>query len=434
MRATPQPGHAAAVACLAAAALVRQDQPFPVSHPTDRPPRHERANLWAICAAQFLTLGGMTAVLPLIPLYLQQIGAGDAAQVKYWTGAIGSAPFAVAVFVTPVWGVLADRFGYKPMVVRSVFGIALATVGMGLAGTPLTLLGWRGVQGAVSGVFPAAVALVSALTPEARLSRSLAMLQTARAAGVLCGPLIGGVLADLVGIRGLFFGVGAIAATAGVVCSVVITEPERSGAHGAAGAATAFGWRDVLRARGLLRMLLLLVMFQAAVMCSWPTQALFVEHLGVTREAVATTTGFLVFAAGLPATLTATSWARLGQRVGVGRALVASLVLTGLANLAVGGTSHLGLVFALRALAGLAMAGFVPLAFEWMNARTPTGARGRVAGLGSTAMMAGNVVGPLIGGWLAVHVGLGATFSAPGMLVAAVGLALAVAAARSRRP
>ena len=393
--------------------------------PRSDTPRHERANLWVICAAQFLTLGGMTAVLPLIPLYLQQIGVGDPAAVKYWTGAIGSAPFAVAVFTTPVWGALADRFGHKPMVVRSVFGIAFATVGMGFAATPLTLLGWRGVQGAVSGVFPAAVALVSALTPEARLSRSLALLQTARAAGALCGPLVGGVLADLVGIRGLFFGVGALSAVMGVVCSLVLVEPAAA-ARVAGAASGASGWRDLLRARPLVAMLALLVLYQAAAMSSWPTLALFVEHLGVARDAVATTTGLMVFVTGLPATLSATLWARLGQRTGIGRALIASLVLTGLTNLAIGATGRLAPVFVLRALAGLSMAGFVPLAFEWMNARAAPSARGRMAGLGSTAMMGGNVIGPLVGGWLAVHVGIAATFWAPGGLIAAVGMIMAV--------
>jgi DHA1 family multidrug resistance protein-like MFS transporter len=289
------------------------------------------------------------------------------------------------------------------------------------------------VQGAVSGVFPAAVALVSAFTPEARLSRSLAMLQTARAAGALCGPLVGGVLADLIGIRGLFFGVGAVAAATAALCSVVIAPPPHAVAHAARAAAAAVGWRDLVRERALLGMLLLLVLFQTAVMCPWPTLALFVAHLGVGSDAVATTTGFLVFAAGVPATLTATAWARLGQRVGIGRALVASLLLSGIANVAVGATGRLAPVFALRALAGLAMAGFVPLAFEWMNGRTRAEARGRMAGLGSTAMMGGNVIGPLLGGWLAVHVGLAATFWTPGIALAAAGVALAAVSALGRR-
>ncbi len=240
----------------------------------DAPTRQERLNLWATCVAQFLTLAGMTAVLPLLPLYLQHIGVSDRATLKYWTGVLGAAPFAVAVFATPVWGALADRLGYKPMVVRSVFGLALSTVGMGLSSTPLALLAWRAVQGAVSGVFPAAVALVSAMTPERRIGRSLALLQSARAGGALCGPLIGGLLADSIGIRGLFFGVGVIAGVAGIACAVLVVEPARAAAPHPRDVA-AMGWRALCSGLApLLGMLGLLTVFQASVMCSWPTLAL----------------------------------------------------------------------------------------------------------------------------------------------------------------
>jgi len=389
----------------------------------DAPTRQERLNLWATCAAQFLTLAGMTAVLPLLPLYLQHIGITDRATLKYWTGTLGAAPFAVAVFATPVWGALADRHGYKPMVVRSVFGLALSTAGMGLSSTPLALLAWRAVQGAVSGVFPAAVALVSAMTPERRIGRSLALLQSARAGGALCGPLIGGLLADLVGIRGLFFGVGLIAGLAGVVCAVLIAEPARAAVPHPRDVEAASA-RTLLAARPLLGMLVLLTLFQASVMCSWPTLALYVEQLGVEPGAVATTTGIVVFAAGLPAMLMATVWSRWGRIIGPMTALTISLLLSGAANLAMGWAASLPVVLALRAGAGAGVAGFVPLTFEWMNARAPAGARGRMAGFGSTAMMVGNVIGPLAGGWLSVHVGLSATFWVPGALVGAVGLAL----------
>src|SRR5262249_53095128 len=151
------------------------------------------------------TLAGMTAILPLIPLYLRQIGVADPDSVKYWTGALASAPFVVAVFATPVWGVAGDRLGHKPMVVRAVAGIAIATIGMGFSSTPVEILGWRGLQGALSGVFPAAVALISALTPEERIGSALGVLQSARTAGGLTGPFLGGVLADLFGLRSLFF-------------------------------------------------------------------------------------------------------------------------------------------------------------------------------------------------------------------------------------
>lgn len=385
----------------------------------------ERANLWVISAAQFLTLAGMTAILPLLPLYLEQIGVADHAAVKYWTGALGSAPFAVAVFATPVWGALSDRFGYKAMVVRSVAGIAIATVGMGLSHTPGELLLWRGVQGAVSGVFPAAVALLSALTPEERVGRALAVLQSSRAAGGLCGPLIGGVLADVIGIHGLFYAVGILAAATTVLCALVIEHEPVSAVHATAARAPAAGWRSLLADRGTLGMLVLIVAFQVTVMTSWPTLALFVQKFDVSEGAIATTTGFLIFASGLPALLTATTWARLGARHGLVSIIALSLAGTGIFNLCIGlFASNIPTVFALRALTGLSLAGFIPLSFEWIAARAPTGARGRMAGLGSTAMMIGNVIGPALGSWLAVHVGLAATFYAPGAALAAIGLGL----------
>jgi DHA1 family multidrug resistance protein-like MFS transporter len=394
--------------------------------------RVERANLWVVCAAQFLTLAGMTAILPLIPLYLQHIGVTERDSVRYWTGILGSAPFIVAVFATPIWGSFADKVGHKPMVVRSVFGIAIATVGMGFASTPLSLLGWRALQGAVSGVFPAAVALLSSSTPAARVGRSLAILQSARAAGSLCGPLIGGVLADLLGMRLLFFGVGALATVTALLCAFVLHEPTDPAAASDGGAARVSQW-DLLADRPTLGMLTLLVLFQVMIMASWPSLALFVEKIGVPRDSVATTTGMVIFVAGVPAMFISTAWARLGTRFGVEPMMLLSLILSGTSYAAVGWLVHrVETLFVLRLVSGVSLAGFVPLSFHWLGMRAPESARGRMAGLASTAMMVGNVIGPLLGGWLAVHLDLAATFYVPGAALAVIGLAFAaVSAARA---
>jgi DHA1 family multidrug resistance protein-like MFS transporter len=397
----------------------------------------ERANLWVISAAQFLTLAGMTAILPLLPLYLRRIGLDDPDAVKTWTGLLASAPFVVAVFATPIWGVAADRLGHKPMVVRAVAGIAIATVGMGLASTPFELLLWRAVQGAVSGVFPAAVALIAALTPEERMGAALGVLQSARSAGGLAGPFIGGVLADLVGIRPLFFATGAIAAVTTVLCYVVITEERDSPGGSAAPAAKDDpGARliDLLRPPATLGMLALIALFQVVLMTSYPTIALFVEGMGVAHDKVATTTGALFAASGIPVLLTASYWGRLADRLGYVPMIVVSLIATGSAIFSVGLlTTQLELLFALRAIAGISMAGFTPLAFAWMGLRAPAAARGRMAGLGSTAMMLGNVVGPLLGSWLGVRFSLAATFYVPGAAMTLVGLAIGAGFLLERR-
>jgi DHA1 family multidrug resistance protein-like MFS transporter len=383
-------------------------------------PAAERANLWVVCISQFLVLAGMTAVLPLLPLYLKEIGITAAEPLRWWTGALGAAPFLVAVFATPVWGAVADRFGHKPMVIRSLVGIGAASIGMGLSNSPATLLAFRGLQGAVSGVFPAAVGLLTSSTPQGRAGRALALLQAARSLGALSGPLLGGLAADFIGIRPLFFFVGVFGFSMALLSARVLHE----GAHPkrAADAEPPAGWRELVRPRRVWTMLVLLPLFQLVVVTPWPTLALYVEELGVTTAALATTTGVVVFAAGLPSSLTATTWARWGQRFGLERVMITSMLLSGVTNAAVGLLStRLDVLLGLRVLSGVAMAGFVPLAFDWLNREAPADARGRIASLGSTTMMIASVIGPMLASWLSIHVSLASTFWLPGVLLVAVG-------------
>jgi DHA1 family multidrug resistance protein-like MFS transporter len=191
--------------------------------------------------------------------------------------------------------------------------------------------------------------------------------------------------------------------------------------------------RDLLADRSTLAMLGLLVVFQVMVMASWPSLALYVGKLGVPRASVATTTGLVIFVAGVPAMFMSTTWARLGARFGVRPMLLASLVLAGVSYAAVGFlVSGIKLLFALRIFSGFVLAGFVPLTFHWMSMRAPERARGRMAGLAATAMMLGNVIGPLLGGWLAVHLDLASTFYVPGTAVALIGIAFAGLSAARR--
>ena len=359
----------------------------------------------------------MTAVIPLLPLYLQQIGVEGRDTLCYWTGALTAAPFVIAMVATPLWGALADRIGHKPMVIRSVVGIAIATIGMGFSDSPVELLGWRGVQGAVSGVFPAAIGLLTSLTPEERIGRALAIFQATRSAATLSGPLIGGLLADVLGITPLFFGVGLGALATAVVCAVVLEE-KRGGGDGPM-ADSGVRWTDLVRNRAVVGMLAVVLLYQVTVMASWPTLALFVESLGVERDSIASITGLVMFAQGLPSMLLATTWVGFVPRFGLERIIAMALVASAATNVMVGLASDVEVVLFLRLLSGVAMAGFVPLAFQWLNGHAPENARGRMAGISSTAMMLGNVFGSLFGGLLSVELGLGATFWAPGILLGA---------------
>ena len=115
---------------------------------------------WVASATQFLTLVGFGFGLPFLPMYVQALGVTDRAQVAVWSGVIsGSAALTMAV-LAPIWGVLADRYGRKPMLVRAMIGGAFAVGAMGFVGNVWQLLGLRLIQGGVTGSQAAGAALI----------------------------------------------------------------------------------------------------------------------------------------------------------------------------------------------------------------------------------------------------------------------------------
>src|ERR1700674_3808667 len=75
---------------------------------------------WICATTQFFTLVGFGLGLPFLPMYVQALGVTERAQVAVWSGVLsGSAALTMAV-VAPIWGVLSDRYGRKPMLIRAL--------------------------------------------------------------------------------------------------------------------------------------------------------------------------------------------------------------------------------------------------------------------------------------------------------------------------
>ena len=76
--------------------------------------------------AVVIAMIGMSLVIPFLPLYLTELHVPPD-QLKLWAGWIGGANFLVAALFAPIWGTLADRVGRKPMAIRALVGLAVAT-------------------------------------------------------------------------------------------------------------------------------------------------------------------------------------------------------------------------------------------------------------------------------------------------------------------
>jgi len=162
-------------------------------------------NLSAIALACFIGFAGFTLAMPLLPLYFAELGMEDAAEIALWSGlSLGVTP-GITALLAPLWGRLADRYGHKFLVLRSLVSFTVTMVAMGFATRPWHIVAIRVVQGLFAGYGALAVAMAAASAPRGRVAAAIGVVQTAQRLGPTIGPVLGGALAYAVGVRWTFF-------------------------------------------------------------------------------------------------------------------------------------------------------------------------------------------------------------------------------------
>src|ERR1700750_2324924 len=160
-----------------------------------------KRNLIVCVYGSFTTIVGMTLLLPFLPLYVERLGVSDHAAIVQWSGIAFGATFFTAALTAPLWGKLADRYWRKLMLIRAR---------LGMAHNVWQLVGLRLLAGLLGGYASGSTVLVAAQTPKARTGWALGVLSAGIMAGNLVGPLVGGALPPLIGIRSTFLLAGAI--------------------------------------------------------------------------------------------------------------------------------------------------------------------------------------------------------------------------------
>ena len=107
-----------------------------------------RRNLAALWFAEFVAFVGFSSALPFLSIFIHvDLGVSQGRDLDLWTAATASASGLAMAIASPIWGVLGDRFGRKPMLVRSMVG-GVFTIGLiYFAQTPTELFVLRFLQG-----------------------------------------------------------------------------------------------------------------------------------------------------------------------------------------------------------------------------------------------------------------------------------------------
>ena len=201
--------------------------------PNGETEQYWRRNLWVCMAGSFTTLIAMTLLLPFLPLYVAELGVSEPAAIARWSGVAYGATFFTAALTAPLWGRLGDRYGRKLMLIRASLGMAIAMSLIGMASTPWQLVALRLLAGLLGGYASGATIMIAAQTPKAHTGWALGMLSSGVMAGNVIGPLAGGLLPPLIGIRATFWLAGGVIFLAFLATSLLLKEAPRSAAASA---------------------------------------------------------------------------------------------------------------------------------------------------------------------------------------------------------
>jgi len=387
-----------------------------------------RRNLAALWFAEFMAIFGFSFAFPFLSIFIHQnLGVPKGSQLDLWTAATASVSGLSMAIASPIWGILGDRYGRKPMLIRSMVGGAITVGLIYLARSPTELLVLRLLQGATSGTVAAATALVAAETPRNRVGWALGVVTSAVALGSAIGPVVGGLAAALLGLRLMFLAGGILLLLSTVPVLFVVREGpirRRSGPQ--------VGVLDLIKQRpGTLRALGVLIGAQGLVsVCNSATQQLVVLRLiEMVTSGVSAVTGVAFGLAGVASSGAAVFYTRVTRRLGYVRTTAIAAVMVAVAVSLIAIAPWAAVVVAGVALNGLFSGVVIPATASMIGLETPPEAQSTVFGANASSVALGFAVGPAIGGAVAAT----ASVSAALIVVAVLALGLATLVAVGAR-
>ena len=337
--------------------------------------------------------------MPFLPLYFRVLGVTDVGAIAVWTGvSVGITP-AVAAIMTPLWGKLGDRIGRKPMVARALMSFIVVMTALAFVTAPWHVLALRFLHGVFAGYGALTLAMAAESAPADRMARAIGLVQMARRLGPTIGPVIGGLLAAVVGLRQAFLVAAFLYLLALVVMLSLYREPPRSYSSSTDKVGRR-SFRQVIRFDGLALMMSVIFAMQYVERSLGPVLPLFVASLGVSIEQVPLWSGILFSLIAGAGAVGNHLCSRLIERYSPSTVILGSIFVAACVTASVSSATQVMLLVAVLPLLGLAIGTGTTAAYTIAGHSIPSEAKGVGFGVLSSASMAALALSPVLSGLL----------------------------------
>ena len=391
-----------------------------------------RVNLISVWFGCFFTGLAISQILPFLPLYISQLGVTSHEALSMWSGLTFSVTFLISAIVSPMWGSLADRKGRKLMLLRASLGMAIAILLQAFATNVWQLFLLRGVMGLTSGYIPNAMALVASQVPRERSGWALSTLSTAQISGVIGGPLMGGFIADHVGLRAVFCITAALLVVSFLVTLFLIKEGVRPTVKKSERLSGKAVFASLSHPALVISLFFTTMVIQLCNGSIGPILALFIKSMVPDSSNIAFLSGLIASVPGISALISAPRLGKLGDRIGTERILMATLIFAVVLFFAMSWVTTPLQLGILRFLLGFADGAMLPAVQTLLVKYSSDQITGRIFGYNQSFMYLGNVAGPLMGATVSAMAGFRWVFIATASIVLINIWQLAIALRRRR--
>ena len=374
-----------------------------------------RVVLAVLTCSTVLMSSSYTMLIPFLPMYLIQELGVQTAEVNWWSSIIFAVSFLISGIFAPIWGSMADKGSRKLMALRAASCLAITYFLGAIVQTPWQLFAVRVLQGLSAGLWPAQLAIATSVIPHKKIGLCMGLLQAALTAGHVLGPLVGGYLADVFGMRMTFKIAAAALAAITIALAVFIKEPPRN--KSAVKAEDDSTRITPLRNPVILRMLFAAAVVQMSVLMVQPVLPLYIAELQGSMDRIVFISGIVFSIVGISGVIASPPWGMLGQSWGYRPALYVSLLLSGIFGIIQAIPHDLTWFTGWRFIGGLAFAGIFPAINAVLTQSSDPQDRGKVFAYSYSVQQFGSVIGPILGGAIATWTNNQVTLAAAGAIL-----------------
>lgn len=367
------------------------------------------------CNVLFMS-ASYTMIIPFLPMYLTNELGVDDTSVSLWAGLSFSVTFFVSAVMAPIWGRIADRKGKRLMAMRASLLIAVSYLLGGIVTSPEQLIIVRVFHGFASGLWPMDLAIMTLYAPQERLGFSLGIMQGTLTAGGVVGPLLGGVLAELFGMRTSFY-IGGLALFINFLAftfiikeppmpksSVPLTAEEKNPMH---------LWHIPI----LRTMMIVSTLAQMVLYILMPVITTYIKALAGSMDNIVFVAGAVFSLSGIAGAIAAPLWGIYGTRRTYFNSMFLAMLFGGIMFTLQGIPDTLMPFAVMQFGVGLFIAGIQPSLNAIIAQHTPPQLKGSVFGLLFSAQQIGGAAGPLLGGVVATYLGMHYLFPTAGSIL-----------------